>query len=133
MFMAATLADYFDDVEQHSTPKVHKSKRQAKTETTYPPDKDIELWLTGNVPLRFQELVDIRYCLYHRCSRAGFTVVDKLDKDDFKLKGRSSSVRLINNEARHYLLWKLRLLARRRKWRGAIPRSKAYLARVSAR
>ena len=40
--------------------------------------------------MNFQELVDLRYTLYHRCSRAGFTV-KRWDKDDFKLTGRSSS------------------------------------------
>jgi hypothetical protein len=132
--MGATLAEYFDDlknVEHDKAPKVHKNKRQAKRE--YPPDIDILLWLTGNAPLSFQELVDLRYCLYHRCSRADFTVVEKCSKHDFRLKGRSNSVHLVSNKGRHFLLWKLRLLARERKWRGAIPRSKAYMARVTAR
>jgi len=40
----------------------------------FPPDKDIELWLKHNAPLTFQQLADIRYCLYHRCSRADFTI-----------------------------------------------------------
>ena len=40
----------------------------------FPPDKDIELWLKHNAPLTFQQLADIRYSLYHRCSRADFTI-----------------------------------------------------------
>ena len=50
-------------------PKIKWSKP-----TKFPPDKDIELWLKHNAPLTFQQLADIRYSLYHQCSRADFTV-----------------------------------------------------------
>ena len=91
--------------------------------TKFPPDKDIELWLKHNAPLTFQQLADIRYTLYHRCSRADFTVAKAIG-DQFELIGRHSKLRVISDRARHYLLWKLRRLGRKRKWINALPRTK---------
>ena len=45
----------------------------------FPPDEDIELWLKHNGPLTFQQLADIRYSLYHHCSRADFTITNIVD------------------------------------------------------
>jgi len=89
----------------------------------FPPDRDIELWLKHNAPLTFQQLADIRYSLYHRCSRADYTATKKIG-DQFDLTGRHSTLRIINDGARHYLLWRLRLLGRKKGWIGALPRSK---------
>jgi hypothetical protein len=89
----------------------------------FPPDADIEAWLRHNAPLSFQQLADIRYALYHRCSRAGFSVANIAD-DQFTLAGRHSALRIISNKARHYLLWKLRLLGREMGWIGALPETK---------
>ena len=89
----------------------------------FPPAEDIELWLKHNAPLTFQQLADIRYSLYHRCSRAEFSVAKACD-DQFDLIGRHSRLRVINNDARHYLLRKLRLLGRKRKWINALPRTR---------
>ena len=85
------------------------------------PDEDIDLWLKYNAPLSFESLADIRYALYHHCSRAEFTV-DMSTDDEFKLTGRSSTLKVIHNDARHYLLWKLRLLGRKNNWISALPR-----------
>ena len=89
----------------------------------FPPDKDIELWLKHNAPLTFQQLADIRYSLYHQCSRADFTIA-KAFTDQFDLTGRHSRLRVINDRARHYLLGQLRLLGRKKKWVNALPRTK---------
>lgn len=89
----------------------------------FPPDEDIELWLKHNAPLTFQQLADIRYSLYHRCSRADFAVM-RADDDQFDLTGRHSRLRVINDRARHYLLGELRLLGRKKKWINALPRTK---------
>jgi hypothetical protein len=91
--------------------------------TKFSPDKDIELWLKHNAPLTFQQLADIRYSLYHQCSRADFTVA-KAFTDQFDLIGRHSKLRVISDRARHYLLWRLRRLGRKRKWINALPRTK---------
>jgi len=85
----------------------------------FPPGEDIELWLKHNAPLTFQQLADVRYSLYHRCSRADFAVV-RADDDQFYLTGRRSRLRVINDRARHYLLGQLRLLGRRKKWISAL-------------
>jgi hypothetical protein len=51
-------------------------------------------------------------------------VSNKCSDDQFTLSGRHSKLRIISNRARHYLLWKLRLLGREVGWIGALPRSK---------
>jgi len=89
----------------------------------FPPNEDIKLWLKHNAPLTFQQLADIRYSLYHHCSRADFTVTNVTD-DEFDLTGRQSKLRVINDDARHYLLWSLRLLGRKKNWINALPRTK---------
>src|SRR5205823_14993444 len=98
-------------------PKITKSK-PAK----FPPNEDIDLWLKHNKPRTFQQLADIRYVPYHRCSRADFTV-ENASGDQFDLIGRHSTLRIINDAARRYLLWKLRLLGRKRKWFRALPKT----------
>jgi hypothetical protein len=89
----------------------------------FPPDEDIELWLKHNGPLTFQQLADIRYSLYHHCSRADFTITNIVD-DEFDLTGRHGTLRIVSDNARRYLLWRLRLLGKSKSWIGAIPRTK---------
>jgi len=89
----------------------------------FPPDEDIELWLKRNAPLTFQQLADIRYSLYHYCSRADFTVASVAD-DEFDLTGRHSQLRIVSDTARRYLLWRLRLLGKKKNWIGALPRTR---------
>jgi len=79
---------------------------------------DIPLWLSNNAPRNVEELRAVRYTLYHRCSRAEFKVSEKQDADTFVLSGRNSSVHIVSNKARRYLLWKLRILARESGWVG---------------
>jgi hypothetical protein len=110
------------DEESAPTPLGRTSKRPKGQK--YPPDADIDAWLRGNSPHKFQALADIRYCLYHRCSRADFTVTQKFSDDHFMLSGRHSELRIICNKARRYLLWKLRLLGREVGWIGALPRTR---------
>ena len=129
--MNATLADYFEELEPTNVkPPVPKPKSRTLAQNSHRPETDILLWLGGNAPVNFQNLADLRYCLYHRCSRADFTV-KRWDKDDFKLTGRSSSLHIVSNKARRFLLWQLRILAGERGWRGALPRSGAALTRPS--
>lgn len=100
----------------------HRATRKTK-KSKFPPDKDIDLWLKHNAPLTYEQLADIRYTLYHRCSRVDFVVTKKCD-DEFTLTGRHSSLRVISDRARHYLLWKLRQLGRKNGWKRALPRTK---------
>jgi hypothetical protein len=102
----------------------YRPHRNAKrTKVSFPPDHDIELWLKHNAPLTFQQLANIRYCLYHHCSRADFTITNVLD-DEFDLTGRHSKLRVTSDKARHYLLWKLRLLGKENNWIGALPKTR---------
>ena len=107
-----------------------KTKKPAKSK--FPPDRDIDLWLKHNAPLTYEQLADIRYTLYHRCSRADFVVTKRCD-DEFTLTGRRSSLRVISDRARHYLLWKLRLLGRENGWQGALPRTRRPRTNASAK
>ena len=126
--MDATLADYFEELELTNVKPPPAAQPKRKTLQKHRPETDILLWLAGNAPVNFQELVDLRYTLYHRCSRAGFTV-KKWDKDNFKLTGRSSSLHIVSNKARRFLLWQLRILAGERGWRGALPRNGTALTK----
>lgn len=89
----------------------------------FPPDEDIELWLKQNAPKTFQQLADIRYSLYHHCSRADFTVTNVMD-DEFNLTGRHGTLRIVSDNARRYLLWRLRVLGEENGWVGAIPKTR---------
>ena len=111
--MSAIPKDDFDklvapDVKSPSPPKDNILNRLQQT--------NLHLWLTNNAPRDVEELKALRYALYHRCNRADFKVTDKQDIDDFTLSGRQSSVRIVSNRARRYLLWRLRLLAREQGW-----------------
>ena len=111
--MSATPEDNSDkfgaaDVKSPSQPNKNILNRLQQT--------NLHLWLSNNVPRDVEELKAVRYTLYHRCSRADFRVTEKQDDDDFKLSGRQSSVHIVSNKARRYLLWKLRILAREQGW-----------------
>lgn len=109
-------------LEDKQTPRSSGAGRRPKG-LKYPPDGDIQLWLNHNAPLTFDQLADIRYTLYHRCSRANFTIWKKSD-DHFTITGRHSTLRIISNKARQCLLWQLRILGRQVGWIGALPRTK---------
>ncbi|MCP1774733.1 hypothetical protein J2R91_001245 [Bradyrhizobium japonicum] len=89
----------------------------------FPPDEDINLWLKHNAPRSFEQLADIRYVLYHRCTRNSFAV-GQVSGDQFSLIGPYSTLFVISETARRYLLWKLRLLGRKQQWISALPRTK---------
>ena len=120
-----TTSSFVSDDRLDDKPIWYPSRPQIKRPTPpkFPPDEDIELWLRHNAPLTFQQLADIRYSLYHQCSRADFTIA-KAPGDEFDLIGRHSKLRVISDRARHYLLWKLRRLGRKKKWINALPRTK---------
>ena len=68
------------DDKTHWRPAKRAMKRQG---VPFPPDEDIDLWLKHNAPTTFQQLADIRYCLYHHCSRADFAVAN-INEDQFE-------------------------------------------------
>jgi hypothetical protein len=80
----------------------HPATRSTKLQgPPFPPNEDIELWLKHNAPLTFRQLADIRYSLYHHCSRADFTVANISD-DQFDLTGRHGTLRIVSDNARRY-------------------------------
>jgi hypothetical protein len=125
LFMTTTTISPSPADTLHNDDRIwYQPHRKAKrTKVNFPPDEDIELWLKHNAPVTFQQLADIRYSLYHHCSRADFTITNVSD-DEFDLTGRHSTLRVISNDARKYLLWKLRLLGKERSWINALPRTR---------
>jgi hypothetical protein len=123
--MDVILADYLDELAGPDQPAVPQSSQgqQRTKKRNYRPDTDIVLWLTHNAPSSFDELIDIRYSLYHRCSRAGY-LVKRLDEEEFKLTGRHSALHIVSNMARRFLLSKLRELAKEKGWMGALPKTR---------
>jgi hypothetical protein len=115
--METTFAWFLDEPATPTKQPTQPPKRP-KTLRGFQPDQDIHLWLRSNAPRNWQELKDLRYCLYHRCSRADFRVKKKEDAY-LTLTGRASSVIIVSNNARRYLLWQLRMLAWEREWVGS--------------
>jgi hypothetical protein len=115
--MNATLADYFEDFEPADVkPPVQQPNNNIPAKKTRSQKIDIPLWLSNNAPRNVEELKAVRYTLYHRCSRAELKVSQKQDDNDFLLSGRKTSVHIVSNKARRFLLWKLRILAREQGW-----------------
>jgi hypothetical protein len=118
-------AEYFDELPSDGDARpTSRRKTKQSSGAGYAPDQDIDLWLDLNAPRTFDQLADLRYCLYHKCSRGAFRVETGLD-DDFTLFGRCTLVRIISNKARHFLLWPLRQIGWKNNWIGAIPRTKS--------
>ncbi len=92
------------------------SQQKAKKANT-----DISGWLAVNSPDNWDELVNLRYCLYHRCSRAQYKV-KRIDGARFIITGPNGSLLIASEDARHFLLFKLRNLAREREWVGGLSR-----------
>jgi len=124
IMIANTYISIADDPRLDDKPTWYRPVyRTIKKRKGFPPDENIDLWLKHNAPLTFDQLIDIRYALYHKCTRHGFTVSERLG-DTFTLTGRNGLLRIISNQARRYLLSKLRLLGREKGWIGALPRSR---------
>jgi hypothetical protein len=116
IFMNARLADNFEEFEPGNVKSAPQPKNITVAKPTQSQKTDIGLWLSNNAPSNVEELKAVRYTLYHRCSRADFKVSDKQDNDNFLLSGRQTSVHIVSNNARRFLLWKLRILAREQGW-----------------
>jgi hypothetical protein len=112
----------YDDKTTWHRPVYTVTKKKLKS-PKFPPDEDINLWLKTNAPRTFDQLVNIRYSLYHKCSREPYVVTKKGD-EAFTFTGRSGSLRVVSNQARKYLLWKLRSFGRNNGWIGALPHTK---------
>jgi hypothetical protein len=115
--MLEILASHDEAVWQ---PTIRKCK---ELESSLFPELDIDLWLEHNAPTTFQQLADIRYALYHRCSRAGFVII-AVDDRKFRLTGRHSTLLIPGNSSRQHLLRKLYELGRKNKWINALPRTR---------
>ncbi|MGX4801654.1 hypothetical protein [Bradyrhizobium guangdongense] len=98
-----------------------KSKPNNNHKLGFPPDQDIVLWLAKNAPSNFDELIDIRYSLYHRCNGGGYRV-RRINDEELRIAGRNGSLHIVSNQARRLLLTKLRELAKEKGWQGALPK-----------
>lgn len=113
--MSTILANYFEEFEPTNVQPTSRSNNTLP-EKKRPRKTDLHSWLSNNAPRDVVELKAVRYTLYHRCNRADFKVSEKQDKDNFVLSGRQTSVHIVSNKARRYLLWKLRVLAKKQGW-----------------
>jgi hypothetical protein len=114
--MTTTLSGYFEDEIQTPTEPVVVKTTSFWAKRHNRPNTDIKLWLLGNAPRDLEELKSLRYCLYHRCGRNGFKVLDKKSKDYFTINGRAGRLLIVSTQARRYVLWQLRELRKRRPW-----------------
>jgi hypothetical protein len=64
---------------QHGIGPVYTVTKKKPKLPKFPHDEDISFWLKTNAPLTFEQLVDIRCALYHKCSRQAYVVTKKSD------------------------------------------------------
>lgn len=122
--MKYQTSDTITETRQAFAPVAARAKPKVNgQQLAFPPDKDISLWLSKNAPSNFDELIDIRYSLYHRCNSSGYRVKRSND-EEISIVGRHSSLHIVSNQARRLLLTKLRELAKENKWQGALPRNR---------
>jgi len=90
--MNVNLADYFDEFTRPSVPLYRRARSNTSDERGNAPLRQYRYCSLAchNAPVTFLEVVDLRYCLYHRCSRAGF-VADRLKTSFNPMRHESSS------------------------------------------
>jgi hypothetical protein len=102
--MTATLEQFFDEpITAPIAPKPAKANREI------PPAKattDIHLWLKSNCPRDLPDVTALRQSLYQRRSHGGY-IVEVVSDERFKVTGRTSTLLIVSDKARHYLLRQL--------------------------
>ena len=96
-----------------------KRKIQEMKASLFPPELNCDVWLRCNGLNSSEQLGDIHYALYHRCSQGAFCV-SKTDDRQFEIAGEHSTLIVPNDGSRQYLISQLRKLtvrAMRRAWR----------------
>jgi hypothetical protein len=96
-----------------------KRKIQEMEASLFPPELDCDIWLRCNAVNSSEKLADLRYALYHGCSRGAFRI-SKTDGRHFEIAGEHSTLKVPNDGSRRYLISQLRKLtvrAMRRAWR----------------
>lgn len=83
-------------------------------------DTDLIAWLRQNEPNDFAELMDLRRALYSLQSKGKYQIelrgMTQAGEQKMKLTGPESSVMIVSNKSRHYLLRVLCRLRRFRDW-----------------
>lgn len=101
--MTATLRQFFDEPINTPKPAPCEPKKSRPVSRPPKPTTDIKLWLKSNGPRDRAEVNDLRQCLYHRKSYGCYTLEGGF-LDRFTVKGRTSSLLIVSDRARHYLL-----------------------------
>jgi len=102
--MSATLEQFFDEpftapiAPKPANAKLEKQPAKATT--------DIHLWLKSNRPRDRTHVTALRQSLYQRRSHGGY-IVEVVSDDRFKVTGRTSTLLIVSDRARHYLLRQL--------------------------
>lgn len=81
------------------------------------PTTDIKEWLSGNAPQDYAELQELRKALYARRTHGRFVVKEvgftHAGEEKFTVTGRASSLLIVSNKSRHFLLRALCRMLRR--------------------
>lgn len=110
-----TTSSVLDLSPSGTAPPMHPLGAYIKwmTAALFPVELSVDLWLLYNMPVRKQQLTDLRYALYYRCSRAEFKV-SRMQSEQFQITGPHSTLLVPNNASRREVLRKLRMLVRDR-------------------
>jgi hypothetical protein len=113
--MAVTYRDPVDwSVRVVASDKPHQKNRSDR----FPggPTTDIKAWLTDNDPRDYAELKALRKALYSRQSYGNFVITQHsntwADEQRFTVAGRNSSLLIVSDKSRHFLLGTLCRIAK---------------------
>jgi hypothetical protein len=96
--VTATLEGIFFDPAHIPTPICAKEL----------PTTDIKLWLKDNRPRNYAELKDLRQALYQQRTHGQYVVEERgctyAGEEKFTVTGRESTLLIVSNKSRHFLL-----------------------------
>lgn len=118
--MATTFRDLWDGsirTYEPDKPKTKKPKQYRQTDRfAGGPSTDIKQWLSKNGPRDYPELTDLRKALYSRRTHGNFVIKQGsptlAGEERFLVTGRESSLLIVSNKSRHFLLRTLCRMAR---------------------
>jgi hypothetical protein len=106
--MTATLAGILYDEEPEAPKPARKPKPNPTDRFDGGPSTDIKAWLAANGPRNYDELTELRRALYKRDTYGNVTIKRHSNswsgEQRFSVVGRESSLLIISDKSRHFLL-----------------------------
>jgi hypothetical protein len=106
--MTATLAGILYDVDPEPPKPVMKTKPKKDDRFASGPSTDIKAWLSANGPRNYDELTELRKALYKRDTYGNVTIRHHSNSWSgelrFSVVGRESSLLMVSDKSRHFLL-----------------------------